>query len=237
MKNPPWTRDELILALDLYFREPDARVSEDHPEVIELSKLLNTLPIHGDGSNQLTFRNPNGVVMKLRNFLSHDPTYEGAGLRSGGKNDKAVWDEYADNIQILRKCAISIIANAEFNHSGLPTLDPDESEAPEGRLLTKIHRYRERDRKIIRKKKEKVLNELGHLKCEVCGFDFALVYPSLGNGFCECHHEKPVCELSPGEKTKLSDLRIFCSNCHRMIHRKRPWLNVDSLKANINTLA
>ncbi len=45
LKNPTWTRDELILALDLYFRVGLPRWSASNPEVIKLSKILNELPI------------------------------------------------------------------------------------------------------------------------------------------------------------------------------------------------
>ncbi len=61
MKNPPWTRDEFILALDLYFKEPTARGSKTHPAVIELSETLNNLPIRPPTEPGTTYRNPNGV--------------------------------------------------------------------------------------------------------------------------------------------------------------------------------
>lgn len=48
--NPPWARDELILALELYFREPSACGSKTHSEVIKLSEILNKLPIRPDAS-------------------------------------------------------------------------------------------------------------------------------------------------------------------------------------------
>ena len=59
-RNPNWARDELILALDLYLQEGQLDVS--HPKVIELSNLLNSLPIHTDRLNNEKFRNPNGVA-------------------------------------------------------------------------------------------------------------------------------------------------------------------------------
>ena len=31
------------------------------------------------------------------------------------------------------------------------------------------------------------------------------------------------------KKTKLVDLVLLCSNCHRMVHRKKPWLNLEEL--------
>ena len=39
-KNPNWTRDELILALDLYFRFGRQQLESAHPEVIKLSQSV-----------------------------------------------------------------------------------------------------------------------------------------------------------------------------------------------------
>ncbi|MFN3092826.1 hypothetical protein [Bacillus pumilus] len=36
--------------------------------------------------------------------------------------------------------------------------------------------------------------------------------------------------MGEGHSTKVEDIAIVCSNCHRMLHRKRPWLNKDQLK-------
>lgn len=44
VKNPDWVVDELILALDLYLRE--GLLDDTDPKVLELSALLNRLPIH-----------------------------------------------------------------------------------------------------------------------------------------------------------------------------------------------
>ena len=46
MKNPKWHRDEIILALDLYSRMEPGKMNKSHPEIIELSEILNRLPIH-----------------------------------------------------------------------------------------------------------------------------------------------------------------------------------------------
>ena len=89
---------------------------------------------------------------------------------------------------------------------------------------------RERNSKIVRKKKDTVVASNGKLVCEVCGFDFQAKYGELGEGFAECHHEVPVSELKPGQRTKMEELRIVCSNCHRMIHRKKPWKSIADLQ-------
>jgi predicted HNH restriction endonuclease len=70
----------------------------------------------------------------------------------------------------------------------------------------------------------------GKLACDVCDFDYTTVYGDLGVGFIECHHRIPVSDLQPGAKTKLSDLALVCANCHRMLHRKRPWLTIEVLR-------
>ena len=62
-----------------------------------------------------------------------------------------------------------------------------------------------------------------------CGFDFHKTYGDLSEGFIECHQNKPVSEMIPREKTTLDDLPLVCSNCHRMIHRQKPWLSVEEL--------
>ncbi|MEL7597738.1 MAG: HNH endonuclease, partial [Clostridiaceae bacterium] len=59
-------------------------------------------------------------------------------------------------------------------------------------------------------------------KCRVCGFNFESVYGELGKGFIEVHHIKPLYDLEEEVYINpLTDLVCLCSNCHRMIHRKK----------------
>ena len=239
MRNPTWTRDELILALDLYFTTPAARGSKNHPKVIELSDFLNKLPIHSGIKPGETFRNPNGVGMKLSNFLRYDPDYKGKGLERGSKLEEEVWNMFSSDQKYLRSVAEAIKSNySVLGDSPIVTDEeyPDELEASEGRVLTRVHRRRERNSRLVATKKKKVLAETGGLVCEACGFDFEQTYGNLGKDFAECHHSKPVSELKPGEKTKLTDLRIVCANCHRMIHRVRPWKTVAQINALVSKL-
>ena len=101
----------------------------------------------------------------------------------------------------------------------------------EGRLLTRKHLARERNRKLVETKRKQVLKKLGKLECEVCGFNFGITYGIRGEGFIECHHTKPVATLSEGHKTHINDLALVCANCHRMIHRKKLWLTVEEMRA------
>jgi 5-methylcytosine-specific restriction protein A len=107
--------------------------------------------------------------------------------------------------------------------------DEADEHYPEGRELMRLHRQKERNRKAVARKKEKVLAATGKLVCEVCDFDFAEAYGELGNGFAECHHRTPLAELTEEYHIKLGELAIVCANCHRMLHR-RPLNKVEELR-------
>jgi 5-methylcytosine-specific restriction protein A len=232
-RNPKWTRDELILALALYFHVNPLHTSENHPEIIALSALLNKLPIHANSEINEKFRNPSGVYMKLCNFLRFDPSYTGIGLQAGSKLDEEIWNEFAGDQQKLTRVANAIREN--FASLTRPqTIEEEiaqaEEEFAEGRVLSRVHKIRERNSTVTKKKKKEIFSLTGKLACEACKFDFAEKYGKIGEGFAECHHNKPISELRPGDTTKLSDLAILCANCHRMIHNSSRWLSVDELK-------
>ena len=235
-RNPKWTRDELILALDLYFKVSPLHTSEKHPDIIALSNFLNKLPIHAKTEIEENFRNSNGVYMKLCNFLRCDPSYSGTGLKSGSKLDQVIWDEFALDQKNLGMVAAAIKNNATLLEAPKTVAEEqlqEDEEFAEGRVLARTHNIRERNGLLVKKKKRETLTNSGKLVCESCGFDFAAKYGKIGYGFAECHHNKPVSELKPGEKTRLTDLAILCANCHRMIHIARPWLTVNELKTLI----
>jgi 5-methylcytosine-specific restriction protein A len=55
-----------------------------------------------------------------------------------------------------------------------------------------------------------------------CGFDFEYSYGERGAGYIEVHHLRPVSSLE--NETKIdpkTEMTVVCSNCHRMIHRKK----------------
>jgi 5-methylcytosine-specific restriction protein A len=228
-RNPPWQRDELILALDLYFRHRPDTISKKHPEIAALSELLNKLPIHPDRPDAAKFRNVNGTYMKLCNFLALDPDYKGKGLEAGGRLERDIWTEFAADRERLVGVAEAIRKSyLSVEPSGVAEL-AEEEEFPEGRVLYRLHRLRERNRELVRLAKEKAMDEHGRLFCTACGFDFAAVYGEIGWGVIDCHHLLALADLAAERATRLSDVALVCPNCHRIIHRKRPWLSLDRL--------
>lgn len=97
-RNPPWSDEELTLALDLYLRRGQPSATDS--EVRDLSRLLNRLSAHSR-SGDATFRNPNGVAMKLGNFSRYDPAYPGKGLSRGNQREEIIWERYADDRDAL----------------------------------------------------------------------------------------------------------------------------------------
>ena len=128
-------------------------------------------------------------------------------------------------------------------HYGLIEYDPintenidltqEDDEFSEGKLYLRKHIARERNQLVITKAKQAFKRKYGKLFCEVCGFDFYKLYGDLGENFIEAHHIKPISEMQENEKTKIEDIVMVCSNCHSMIHRKKPWLTKDKLKSII----
>lgn len=101
---------------------------------------------------------------------------------------------------------------------------------PEGKVKERLHKARERNSALTKAAKEAALRD-GHIFCQACGFDFEQVYGKLGRGFIEAHHTMPISDLEEsGGETKLEDIALVCSNCHSMLHRRRPWLGMNELR-------
>ena len=121
----------------------------------------------------------------------------------------------------------------DFESEEIFELTQEDDEFSEGKFYLKQHLCRERNPKLISTAKKQFKQKNGRLYCQVCGFDFEKIYGKLGCGFIEAHHIKPVSEMKQSEKTKIEDIIMVCSNCHSMIHRKKPWLNLDEIKTLI----
>ena len=237
--NPDWTRDELIVALAFYLQHRPNPPAKGSKEIRDLSANVNRLGVKLFSAEEraATFRNENGVYMKLMNFRRLDPSYTSGGrtgLVRGAKAEEDVWNEFSNDPVRCRQIADAILRGLENQDLDTGSLETQSEEgmeeAPEGRLLTRIHVARERNRKLVESKRKQALKKYGKLVCEICGFDFILHYGTRGEGFMECHHLKPVAWLANGQKTHLNDLALVCANCHRMIHRSRPWLSVEQVK-------
>lgn len=102
-------------------------------------------------------------------------------------------------------------------------------EFPEGEAYERMHIARERNSSLIRFVKDRA-RRTGSLACQVCGFDFARTYGDVGYGYIEAHHTRPLSLLKKKGVTRPDEIALVCSNCHRMLHFRRPWLKMRQLK-------
>jgi 5-methylcytosine-specific restriction protein A len=237
--NTPWTRDEIILVLDLYFRVSPTNSSDKSPEIIELSNILNALPVHLNYEQKERIRNPKGVHMKLYKFLHFDPSYLGKRLFSVSKLDKEIWEEFANQKEKLAELA-NLIKTLSYKSDAVRiklteiTITDEYEETSENKVLKRIHKMIERNPLLSKRKKRQVLSEDRVLRCEVCGLDFNFFYGARGKSLAECHHKTPVSNMLIETDTKLSELSIVCANCHEDLHKGKPSILFEELKQTLH---
>lgn len=99
-----WTRDELILAFNLYLKLPFGRMHSRTPEIIYLANIIR--------------RTPDSVAIRLTNFAHIDPYHQQRGIKgmSGGKKQvEPIWDEFIRNKGELLYESERILAERENN--------------------------------------------------------------------------------------------------------------------------
>ncbi|MFJ4034334.1 HNH endonuclease [Streptomyces griseoluteus] len=237
IKNPDWARDEIILACQLVMDNGWRGLDANDQRVVELSGLLQLMPIHAEAERNEKFRNPNGVARKTFDIATRHPDYRGKPTNGGVLDLEVLKDFLAKPAEMTE---VAQLIRQGLATGDLQDLAPDQEEelddysAPEGRLLMRRHRSRERNKALRKKKITAVLRQGGRLACEACGFDFQEVYGDRGDGYIECHHVVPLHEAGEG-RTRLGDLALICANCHRMIHRRAPWPTPAELRTLIET--
>ncbi|WP_211222986.1 HNH endonuclease [Salinimicrobium terrae] len=67
--------------------------------------------------------------------------------------------------------------------------------------------------------------------CQVCGFNFKEKYGEIGEGYIHVHHIIPVSQLGNNYQVNpIKDLIPLCPNCHAMVHKKSPPMEVEELR-------
>ena len=90
MERRNWTKDEIIIALALYYQIPFGKIHKANPLIIKVAEKLH--------------RSPSALGMKMGNLARFDPTLKErniSGLPNGGRLDREIWDKYYDAYDIL----------------------------------------------------------------------------------------------------------------------------------------
>ncbi|MGI0086127.1 MAG: HNH endonuclease, partial [Nitrososphaerales archaeon] len=86
MPRRDWTREELIVAFNLYCKIPFGRIHTRNPLIIELAKAIG--------------RTPSAVSWKLANFARLDPSLRKrniSGAAHGARAEIGIWKEFNDD--------------------------------------------------------------------------------------------------------------------------------------------
>lgn len=236
--NPDWTRDETILALRLYFECGASMPSKNDLRVQRLSSVLRAFPYHAEAARKDTFRNADGVTFKLHNLHS---VATGKGFANTSKTDREIWQSFGSNPQQVMELAALIEASVNLQEAEVSgAVDDDVEEFFEGRVLTLVHKRRERHPKVRKALLASRRRKNGLLLCDLCYMGSAAQGTIFEDAIFEAHHLLPLGLASSERKTHLRDMALVCGNCHRLIHRlithHKRWLDLPECRDILQSL-
>ena len=192
---------------------------------------MNKLPIHSFELRKDNFRNPDGVSFKLQNIRS---VATGKGLDNTSKMDKSVWEDFQNNREEVTTISTNIkngIIQFE-EHDELGSEIDDNETFSEGKIITAIHKRRERSPKL-RKELIKKRRASNSIFCDICSVSTLFNSPIEDTAFFECHHINLLSQTGV-VKTKINDVAFICANCHRALHslivKEKRWIKPEEIK-------
>jgi putative restriction endonuclease len=126
VRSSGWTREQLILAFNLYCKIPFGRIHYRNPEVIALAKAIG--------------RTPSAVSWKLANFASLDPSLRSrkiSGATHGAKAEREIWEEFSGDWERLAYESEKLMISVQHAQGFV-----DEDLFPEGKTREAVVRVR-----------------------------------------------------------------------------------------------
>lgn len=148
--------------------------------------------------------------------------------------DRAPGDVDRDvrEVLLLSESALALVlCLAAEDVAASPTIEADAGVAgyPEGAVTRVLQNRYERDRR----NRGLCIAAFGAC-CQACGLDFEQRYGEIGRGFIHVHHLVPVSRLVGRYVINpVTDLIPVCPNCHAMLHRADPPLDVAFLRQTL----
>lgn len=179
-----WSRDELIVALNLYLKLEFGKLHSGTPEIIRLAEILG--------------RTPGSIAMRLNNFASVDPYHQQrgiAGLPGGRKQVEPIWNEFIKNKEELLFESERILAEKEddsIDHKFLDLLKGTEK-------LKGEYKVREVKTRINQNVFRQIVLANYSTKCAITGIDIpdlllaSHIVPWSKNEFERLNPENGIC--------------------------------------------
>lgn len=216
MANAGFTRDEVILALDVLYSADGKKLSPRSEAIAALSELLNQLPIHPANKRPDNFRNCKGVYLQInrfnRGFLGDEKPWHVGTLFF------QVASEFANNQDELHHIAQAIRRNLSYFNQLSFGGALEQDGFPEGALLGHLHRLLE-----LRDGQKIPLEE----RCAICQLEPEMIYKPCGS-LLQNHLIVPPADMDGGKKYGTDQFMTVCPNCHAALHRFRPWLQKEN---------
>lgn len=233
-----YSEPQLIIPALVLFFQTQSGLRTSHL----IHQLEEMLKPKGHDAQIISGRGDTFFSQKVRNLKSHN-TLTNKGLAT---YKKGVWKITKKGLSFLEenKLVIALMQAQGFKLKKIA----DEIEGDysliiieEGELGYSAYKQRKRSQRLAQIAISDFKKKHGDkLFCTVCEFDFSKTYKQYGKDYIEIHHVEPVHLLdTKGVKTLLSKalkkVVPLCSNCHRIIHRKKgKMLSIDDLKTVIN---
>ena len=204
-----------------------------------INGLRSLMQPSGEDIEILSGRKDDKFSQKVRNLRAHK-TLERVGYAKykQAKNSPAVINkngrEYLKQNQTVLKYLLSngfLYSDVVKSLKDISSIDRKrkveafEEGVFEGNVLSVETKVYKRSAKL-RNLAIEYFTKNGLISCRCCNFDYKKYYGSIGEGFIEIHHLKPIYKYKDEDMKKvidkaLNNLLPVCANCHRMIHRKK----------------
>lgn len=212
MTKASFTRDEVILALDVLYFSGEEHLTAKKPPMQELSELLRRLPIHQFDADDTSFRNASGIARQIMLFNQGKQT--GTKSTDVGNHFFEIDAEFEDHREDLHSIATAIRRNEKFYKRSEFGNSAEVQGFPEGALLGHLHRV------VERRDSAKLTPEK---RCEICQIDTTEIYPGC-HSLMAMHLTVPITALDGKKRYSASEFITVCPNCHAALHQRRPWL-------------
>jgi len=184
MEKRLWTRQDLIVAINLYCKLPFGKLHKDNPEIIMLANLLG--------------RTPSSVAWKLVNFASFDPSLKARGIKgaSNASNlDKRIWNEFYNNWELLSYESEKLFAKLK-NKSIEQEINVPESELRKGKVREQLIKAR--------------VNQSFFRSCILAAYNSTCCITGLKNPICLIASH--IAPWASDEKNRLNPRNGLCLN-------------------------
>ena len=227
-----------IETLENYIADGELFEKETTLNLIRKGKCLVAYKV----SNEFRFAPSRFLGYQNNNLTAHSASYTKTGLESNPAISKILESKLLQNDNLeanyVNYCLSLGVEPSGYSKRKYWYLEIEDDfvenkqlvgSFPEGKIVERIHKSRERNQQLILAAKQNFEKKHGRLFCQVCKFDFEKNYGAIGKNYIEAHHTIPVSQMLPNHVTKIEDIALLCSNCHSMAHVRRPWLDMDEL--------